>query len=385
MSPIRISLYVVLSCLLALVSVPADTAAEDTQEKPNFALRDSNGVVHRLSDHRGKWVVLEWVNFDCAPVKALYQSPARRMQSLQSTYKSKGVVWLSINSAAPKQSGYLTPAQCKAMLTKLGAQPTALLLDPQGTAGKTFRAMVTPEVRVISPRGDVVYAGGVESAGATTPVRYLDAVLSAATGGRAIPYAAQGARGCRIAYAAAAPAYKGAKAPNFALVDSGGVTRRLSDFRGKWVILEWVNYDCPYVRKHYDSSHRSMQKLQSRSRRSGIVWLSICSSARGKQGNFTSAQANARIKQLGASPAAYLHDPTGAVGRSYGARRTPSFRIISPQGTIEFAGGVDSIVSGYPTDVPKAKNYVSLAIADILAGRPIGITTAQAYGCSVKY
>ena len=151
------------------------------------------------------------------------------------------------------------------------------------------------------------------------------------------------------------------------------------------VILEWVNYDCPYVQKHYHSSHRSMQSLQARSAQHGIVWLSICSSAPGKQGYFSSGQANARMRRLGATPTAYLHDPSGAVGRSYGARTTPDMRVISPQGTIEYAGGIDSIRSARASDVGRAKNYVALALADIVARRPIAVKRSRPYGCTVKY
>ena len=164
-----------------------------------------------------------------------------------------------------------------------------------------------------------------------------------------------------------------------------GIPRRLSAYRGKWVILEWVNYQCPYVQKHYHASHRNMQRLQARAAQNGIVWLSICSSARGKEGYFPPAQANARKQRLGASPAAYLQDPMGSVGRMYGARKTPDIRIISPQGTIEYAGGIDSIQSARAGDVKRAKNYVAMAISNIVSRKPIAIKKSQPYGCSVKY
>ncbi|MDJ0976774.1 MAG: redoxin domain-containing protein, partial [Planctomycetota bacterium] len=270
-----------LCALLLLGGIADQSAAEEQKPKLDFALRDMNGVAHRLSQYRGKWVVLEWIGFDCEPVNEAYRAPARKLPALQQTWRGKGVVWLSINSNAVGQRGYVEPAKCKAALTKLGANPTALLLDPTGVAGKTFGAQVTPEVRVISPRGDVVYGGGFEGVAAGTTVRYLETVLNAATSGRAIPYAGQSARGCRILYQAAqpaAPVATGPKAQDFRLTDSNGVVRRLSDYRGKWVILEWINFDCPYVQKQYDRSHRSMQKLHARSKRLGIVWLCICSS-----------------------------------------------------------------------------------------------------------
>ena len=386
----RFNVLLILCCVIAVGGAARESGAEEGSAKSDFALRDADGVVRRLSDFRGRWVVLEWVNFDCEPVSKLYQAPARRMQTLQQTYQAKGVVWLLINSARAGQSGHLSSQQAKATLARLGASPSALLFDATGAVGQAFRVQVTPEVRVLTPRGDMVYAGAVQSPGTGTPVRYLEQVLGAAATGKPIPYATQAAHGCRINYTATAPtatapSTSGPRAPEFTLTDSSGVVRRLSDYRGKWVILEWVNYDCPFVQKQYHTSHRSMQALQARSAQNGIVWLSICSSARGKQGHFSAAQVNARMRQLGATPTAYLHDPSGAVGRSYGAKTTPDMRIISPQGTIEYAGGIDSIRSARASDVAQAKNYVALAIADILARRPIAIQNSRPYGCSVKY
>lgn len=374
-----------LLCLLAVGAVTRESRADEKRAKPDFALRDTEGVVRRLSDYRGKWVVLEWINFDCVPVNQLYAAPAAKMQALQRVFKAKGVIWLSLNSAGVGKRGYLSPQQSKSMLARLGASPTALLLDSAGTVGKAFRVQVTPEVRVISPRGDVVYRGGVESAGPGVPVRHLETVLNAGTSGRALPFAVKPARGCRIDYPASTAAASGPRAPDFTLTDSTGVARRLSAYRGKWVILEWVNYDCPFVQKQYHFSHKTMQALQARSAQHGIVWLSICSSAPGKEGYFSSAQANARMRRMGASPAAYLHDPRGAVGRSYRAQKTPDIRIISPEGTIAYAGGIDSIPSMSVRDIPRAKNYVALAIADIVGHRPIAIKKSRPYGCSVKY
>lgn len=383
---LRTLVPLVLCSLLAAGAMARPSVAESKKAKADFVLRDVDGVSRRLSDYRGKWVVLEWVNFSCPAVKEQYQAPTRKMQSLQRTFQKKGVVWLLINSAAEGEQGYQSPRRTKTELSRLGAKPTALLLDPSGAVGKAFRVHLTPEVRVVSPQGDVVYAGGVESTPSSgTPVRYVEAVLSAATSGRPIPYTRGSTRGCQIAYATSTSAAKGARAPDFTLVDSTGVRRRLSDYRGKWVILEWVNYDCPFVKKHYHASRRSMQTLQAHSAQQGIVWLSICSSARGKQGFFSPAQANARMRSLGAKPTAYLHDPTGAVGRSYGAKTTPDMRIISPQGTLEYAGGIDSVASMRVSDLPRSKNYVAAAIADIAARRPIAIKRSRPYGCSVKY
>ena len=151
------------------------------------------------------------------------------------------------------------------------------------------------------------------------------------------------------------------------------------------MILEWVNYDCPFVKKHYNSSHRNMQRLQARARELGMVWLSICSSAPGKQGHMQAGRVNSRMRQLGASPAAYLLDPRGSVGRQYGAKHTPEMRVIDPQGRIRYVGGIDSIASMNARDVARAKNYIALALQAIGGSQPIPVTTSRSYGCTVKY
>lgn len=381
MRRIRRLALLVLLLLPSLAFVPSDVTANEAATAPDITLRDVDGITHRLSQYRGKWVVLEWTNVDCPSVKALYQ--ARGVRALQDAYRPRGLVWLTIDAGS---SGTRTAAQTKSAVAALGGSPNAVLLDPTGGASKAFQAQVTPEVRLIAPKGQIVYAGAVQG-----PARepHLATVLEAVAASKPAPFASKPARGTRIASgtAAAAPAqtFSGPKAPEFQLIDTNGFAHKLSDYKGKWVILEWVNYDCPFVKKQYHSSHRSMQLLQQRAARYGIVWLSICSSAPGKEGALSSAQANARMRSWGAKPTAYLHDPRGQVGRAFRAAKTPDMRIISPQGTIEYSGGIDSITSMRAADAPRAKNYVRLAIADIVNQRPIQIRSSKAYGCSVKY
>ena len=367
----------VLAALSVLVVCSPGRKADASEEraKPDFALRDTEGATRRLSQYSGKWVVLEWVNFECPSVLQYYQAPSRRMQALQSAAVARGVVWLSIDSTPPGARGHMTPKQGQAMLARLGAKPTALLLDTTSAVGKTFRATVTPEARVVSPRGDVVYAGGVE---------HLHTVLNAALAGRALPFARKASKGWAIPYAQPVAA-RGPKAPDFNLRDNAGVMHRLSDYRGKWVILEWVNYSCPCCMGQYHPSHRSAQTAQARAARMGVVWLTICSSARGKQGQFSPAAVDARLRKMGATPTAYLHDLSGTAGRAYGAKHTPEIRIISPQGTIEFVGGYDKSHRGRKTKEQRARNFVARALDDIAAGRPIAITKTKPYGCSVRY
>lgn len=175
----------------------------------------------------------------------------------------------------------------------------------------------------------------------------------------------------------------GKPAPAFTLTDSNGKKHNLADFKGKFVVLEWVNYDCPFVRKHYNSGN--MQSLQKAYTEKGIVWLSVNSSAAGKQGNFAPEKINTLIKEKGAQPSAYLIDSDGQVGRLYGARTTPHMYIINPQGELIYNGAIDDKPSADPADIGTAKNFVRTALDEALAGKPVTTSATQPYGCSVKY
>jgi peroxiredoxin len=175
----------------------------------------------------------------------------------------------------------------------------------------------------------------------------------------------------------------GKPAPAFKLTDTNGKTFSLSDFKGKFVVLEWVNYDCPFVRKHYGSGN--MQELQKTYTAKGVIWLSINSSAPGKQGNFPADKVNALLKEKSASPTAYLLDPDGQVGKLYGAKTTPHMFIINPEGTLIYNGGIDDTPSADPSDIKTAKNYVRTVLDEAMAGKPVSVSASQPYGCSVKY
>jgi peroxiredoxin len=175
----------------------------------------------------------------------------------------------------------------------------------------------------------------------------------------------------------------GEAAPEFTLTDSKGTSHQLSDFRGKLVVLEWLNHECPFVKKHYDGGN--MQKLQKDYTAKGVVWLSIISSAPGKQGHRTGPQAEADTKDKDAAPTAVLLDPAGEVGQKYGAKTTPEMFVIDPQGKIIYAGAIDSIKSTDSADVAKAENHVRQALDAALAGQPVPTPKTRPYGCSVKY
>jgi len=172
-------------------------------------------------------------------------------------------------------------------------------------------------------------------------------------------------------------------APAFTLTDSDGNRHSLSDFKGKYVVLEWVNYDCPFVMKHYGSGN--MPALQEEYTGKDVVWLSICSSAPGKQGHFETAALKERMKKEKAAPTAYLIDEDGTVGKMYEARTTPHMYIINPEGTLVYAGGIDNMASTNKDDIPKATNYVREGLNAALEGKTIATKTSKPYGCSVKY
>jgi len=172
-------------------------------------------------------------------------------------------------------------------------------------------------------------------------------------------------------------------APDFTLNDAKGNTHTLSDHQGKYVVLEWVNYDCPFIRKHYNSN--KMQNLQKKYRAKDVIWFSICSSAPGKQGFFKGKTLLNRIEKEDASPTAYLVDPTGKVGKKYNAKTTPHMFVIDPKGTLIYQGAIDDYPGFNPAKVSKAKNHITTILDSALAGKKIPRIKSKAYGCSIKY
>ena len=175
----------------------------------------------------------------------------------------------------------------------------------------------------------------------------------------------------------------GEPAPDFEGVDTQGVTHRLADYRGKTVVLDWTNHDCPYVRKHYSAGN--MQAQQQEAAAQGVVWLSIISSAPGKQGHVTPAQADELTRSRQAAPQAVILDPDGKIGRAYSAKTTPHMYIIDPSGTLVYMGGIDNNASPNADDIPAARQHVRVALQELAAGKPISESVTRPYGCSVKY
>jgi peroxiredoxin len=175
----------------------------------------------------------------------------------------------------------------------------------------------------------------------------------------------------------------GKPAPPFTAVDSNGKTWSLADLKGKVVVIETTNHDCPYVRKHYNA--KNMQDQQREAAAKGIVWLTSASSAKGEQGYVTAAEANQLTTSRDASPAAVLLDPQSKIARAYGATVTPHMYIIDANGVLVYKGGIDSIPSSSVADIPKAKQYVRVALGEVLAGKPVTDSSTRAYGCTLKY
>ena len=175
----------------------------------------------------------------------------------------------------------------------------------------------------------------------------------------------------------------GEKAPDFTTTDSNGVKHTLSEYAGKYAVLEWHNNGCPYVRKQYNSGN--MQKLQKEWTARGVAWLTVISSAPGTQGYVTASEENAYVKQVNAAPTAVLLDPTGNLGHLYDAKTSPHMFIIDPSGKLIYNGAIDDRPTPDPASVAGATNYVAQALAEAMAGKPVSVPTSRPYGCSVKY
>jgi hypothetical protein len=175
----------------------------------------------------------------------------------------------------------------------------------------------------------------------------------------------------------------GAAAPAFTLPDTYGNDHSLSDYGGKWVVLEWLNYGCPFVQKHYGSGN--MQKLQAQYREKDVVWFSIVSSAPGQQGYYEPAEMNAMNGENENNASAVLLDPEGTVGMAYGAKTTPQMYVIDPDGILLYNGAIDDRPSSRLADIEGAHSYLVQALEEAMAGKAVTLPTTQPYGCSVKY
>ena len=186
-----------------------------------------------------------------------------------------------------------------------------------------------------------------------------------------------------LASPVAAAQRTGATAQDFKLTDVNGKTVQLSQFRGKTVVLEWHNPGCPFVSKHYNSGN--MQATQKAARQQGVVWLTINSGAKGKQGHLTSIEAKSLIAKQKIQSSNYLFDTKGVVGKAYGAKTTPHMYIIDGTGILVYQGGIDDKPTANPADIKDARNHVTSALDEIQSGKKVSVAHSRPYGCSVKY
>ena len=179
----------------------------------------------------------------------------------------------------------------------------------------------------------------------------------------------------------------GGAAPEFTAVDTRGKSHSLTGYSGKWVVLEWFNHGCPATKKHYAlvNGVGNTQAMQQEYTKRGVVWLSVVSSGPARQGYTSAKKADAQARDKGASPTAIIRDTAGVLGRLYGARNTPQYAIVDPQGVLRYAGAIDDRPTWSSKDLPGATNYVRAALDSGLAGRPIAVAQTQPYGCEVKY
>jgi peroxiredoxin len=175
----------------------------------------------------------------------------------------------------------------------------------------------------------------------------------------------------------------GSSAPDFSAPDANGKTQSLAQYKGKYVVLEWFNPECPFVKKHYGSDN--MQKLQQEYTSKGVVWLTIDSNAPGSEGNITADQAQKIMKSWNTHQTALLLDPESRIAKLYGAKNTPDMVIVNPEGKIVYEGAIDSKASPNPADIPSSTNYVKAALDESLGGKPVSNAQTKPYGCHITY
>ena len=188
---------------------------------------------------------------------------------------------------------------------------------------------------------------------------------------------------CLIAGLALAAPEIGKLAPTFTAEGSDGKNYSLTDYQGKFVVLQWYNKDCPFIHKHYDGGN--MQNLQGSYAKKSVIWFEVASNAPGKEGYMTAAAAQENRAKSGTKSVATLLDPTGAIARIYEAKTTPHLFIVDPKGILIYKGAIDDHASADPADIPNSKNYVAAALDEAMAGKPVSTPVTRPYGCSVKY
>ena len=359
------------ACVSAAMLVGAASSAAKPRKTaapaaPAFTLTDQDGKKVSLADFAGKVVVLEWINWECPFVKRHHQ--AGTMKDLAATYAPKGVVWLGVNSTKHHDA----KVNRKGIATyKL---PYPVLDDHAGTVGRLYAAKTTPHMFVIDKTGAIAYQGGIDDdprgkmKGKAT--NHVAAALDDLLAGKAVSTPQSKPYGCSVKYAP-----QPAGAPAFTLADQDGKQVSLADFAGKVVVLEWINWECPFVKRHHQAG--TMKKLAAAYAPKGVVWLGVNST------KHHDAKVNRKGIVTYKLPYPVLDDHAGKTGRLYAAKTTPHMFIIAKTGAIAYQGAIDDDPRGRKKG--KAANYVAGALDNLLAGRAVSTPKTKPYGCSVKY
>jgi peroxiredoxin len=328
---------------------------------PDFELTGIDQKAYKLSDYKDKLVVLEWINQDC-PVSRRYLP---RMKELAKKYADKGVVWLAIDS-----THYQTAAKDIEYHRQNGI-PYPILMDTDGKVGRLYEAKTTPHMFVIN-KGTLVYDGAIDNQGDRN---YVAEVLDALLVGKDVPLAKTQPFGCSVKYGKAGTAAQAEKtlakpeigqpAPDFGLTGIDGKTYKLSDYKGRILVLEWWNQDCPVSRGYAPT----MKDLANKYAEQGVVWLAIDST------HYQTAAKNIEYHRQNGIPYPILMDTDGKVGHLYEAKTTPHMFVIN-KGTLVYDGAIDNRGD---------RNYVAEALGALLAGKDVPLAKTQPFGCSVKY
>ncbi|MFP4354419.1 MAG: redoxin domain-containing protein [Phycisphaerae bacterium] len=334
---------------------------------PDFALIDHKGDPVQLSDYRGKTVVLEWINWDCPFVKRHHGE--KTMKQLAEKYDDKDVVWLGINSTK-----YADQAANAKHIQKYEL-PYAVLDDHTGRVGRLYDAKTTPHMVIIDPAGLIAYDGAIDDdprgkKNAKDRTHYVADALDSVLPGRPVAKAETKPYGCSVKYA------ETKKAPSFALQTENGRTVALDDLAGKIVVLEWINWDCPFVVRHKKAG--TMNRLAGKYAGKDVVWLGINST------HYADSKADvAHVDKYNLSYHV-LSDSDGKVGKAYSAKTTPHMVIIDRSGNIAYDGAIDNDPRGNKSK-DETVNHVEQALDALLAGKAVPNDENKPYGCSVKY
>ncbi len=334
--------------------------AELGQQAPGFELSDTDGKTWKLDALRGKTVVLEWFNPACPWVVSAHEEGP--LESLgNDAAKREETVWLAINSGSPGTKGASRDENAAAR--EAWSMDYPVLLDATGKAGAAYRAATTPHMFVIDAAGKLVFAGHHDDIAAALDDVWAD---------REVAKPRSKSEGCSVKYPREAEL--GYVAPDFEFPNiHGGDPIRLSDHRGRFVVLEWFNPQCPFVVNAHSEGgalHRSAANWAAE----GVVWIAINSGAPGKQG--TGAELNQSLAKEWGMDHPLLLDEEGKVGRAYGATNTPHMYVIDREGVLAYAGASDD---------QEGLNFVDQALGELLADKPVSKPRTKAYGCSVKY